>query len=296
MQVVIDKLLGAAQEGLSTIICLFLQTIFSDVNNQIGTIGNIVAETPASWNTEIFNMMVSVCNAAIVPIANLMLGCIFCYEIVAAIIDNNNLHDTNIMEVIYKSLIKLAIAIPIVTHVYDITMGIFELGAWTVRQSVGAINDSTNIDIGLSIDTIKANLLEMETSWLTIGYLVILVITAFIVSWALKAIYIVINVVVIGRMIEIYMYCCLGPIPFTSILNKDMSSMGQNYIKSIVALALQGLLMMLCVGIYAALVQGLTISDAELEMGLLKILLMSIVLCFSLIKTGSVAKSILNAH
>lgn len=87
-------------------------------------------------------------------------------------------------------------------------------------------------------------------------------------------------VIVYGRMIEIYLLTSLAPIPFATVPNRETGHMGQNYFRSLFAVGFQGLLILVCVAVGAIWgCVGYTV-----------------LLCFTLFKTGSLAKSIFGCH
>ena len=110
--------------------------------------------------------------------------------------------------------------------------------------------------------------------------------------WALN---IIIFVIVYGRMLEIYMMTSLAPIPVATLANREVGSMGQNYLKSLFAVGFQGLLILLCVGIYAVLVQSIATTGDPIG-AIWSCVGYTVLLAFMLFKTGSIAKSIFSAH
>jgi hypothetical protein len=116
-----------------------------------------------------------------------------------------------------------------------------------------------------------------------------------IISNAMKLLSILITVILYGRMIEIYLTCSIAPIPFATLTNREWGQIGNNYIRGLLALAFQGFFMMICVAIYALLVQSIIVTD-NIHKSILQIAAYTVILCFTLFKTGSLSKSIFNAH
>jgi len=265
-----------------------LSTMFGDVNEKVGTIADEVGRTPQGWNSIIFNMIQNLSENVIVPIAGMVIAYVLCYELITMITERNNLHDIDTF-MIFKWFVKAGIAVIIVTHTFDITMAVFDMAQHVVNSSSGLIHSNTGIDINSALGDMGSRFEEME-----IPELLLLVLETMIVSLGMKIMSIVITVVLYGRMIEIYAYCSLSPIPFATMTNREWGSMGQNYLKGLFALAFQGFLMMVCVGIYSVLVNDMIIAS-NIHSAIFSLASYTVILCFSLMKTGSLSKTIFGA-
>lgn len=284
-----DKIEEAIHDFLSDVCGGIFVNIFDDVNASTGKIAAEVGKTPSQWNIDIFNMIKNLSNNVIIPIAGLIITFVLCYELITAITEKNNMHDIG-TETFFKFIFKACVAVFLLSHTFDIVMAIFDVGQWVVNQSASSISKDTNVDVLSMYLQFKSGLDAMD-----VGELFLLMIEALIVSLAVKAIAVLVTVVLVNRMIEIYLYCSIAPIPFATFTNREWGNTGTNYIRSLVALAFQAFFIMVIVGIYAALVKGL--ADAtDLHGMLLKIGAYSIILCMSLFKTSSISKSIFNAH
>lgn len=259
--------------------------MFDDVNTKVGTIAADVGQTSQAWNSSVFNLLQNLSETVIVPIAGLIITFILCYELISMIVEKNNLHDVDTW-MFFKYIFKACVAVYIVTHTFDITMAVFDLGQYIVSNSAGVISGNTNIDISAALTDIETTLEAMG-----IGELFLLVLETALVSLCMKVLSVCITVVIFGRMIEIYMYCSVGAIPFATMANREWGQIGSNYLRGLVALALQGFFIMVCVGIYAVLVNGFTATN-----NLHTTAAYTVVLCITLFKTSSISKSILNAH
>ncbi len=289
MGAIFDKITDFIKEFLISLITGSLGTMFDDVNTKVGTIAADVGQTPQSWNSSIFNLLHNLSETVIVPIAGLIITFILCYELINMIMEKNNMHDIDTF-MFFKYLFKACVAVYIVTHTFDITMAVFDLGQYIVTRSAGVIVANTNIDISAALTDIETTLNAMG-----IGELFLLVLETALISLCMKILSICITVVIFGRMIEIYMYCSVGAIPFATMSNREWGQIGNNYLRGLVALSLQGFFIMVCVGIYAVLVNGFTVTN-NLHTTIFTIAAYTVVLCITLFKTGSISKSILNAH
>ena len=266
-----------------------LDTMFGDVNEKVGTIAAEVGQTPQAWNSNIFSMIETLSENVIVPIAGLVITYVLCYELISMVIDKNNLHDVDTF-MFFKWFFKAWVAVWIVTHTFDLTMAVFDLGQHIVSGAAGVIGSETNIDIADALASLTATLEEME-----IPELLLLVMETSLVSLCMKIMSVLITVILYGRMIEIYLACSVAPVPFATMANREWGQIGNNYLKSLIALAFQGFLIMLCVGIYAVLVNDLTVAD-NLHSAIFSVAAYTVILCFSLFKSGSLAKSLFNTH
>ena len=266
-----------------------LDGMFDQINNEVGEVASTVGQTPADWNAGVFSMIRSLSDNVVVPIAGIILTFVLCYELITMIIEKNNLHDFETFT-LYKWIFKVFVAVYLVTHTFDITMAIFEVGQSVVQQSSGVINGSTNIEFAAALGDVEAQLETME-----IGELFGLLVETMLLKITMPILSFCVMIVLIGRMIEIYIYCSVGAIPFSTMVNRDWGQMGNNYLRGLVALGLQGFFIMVCVAIYAILV-GQIGSAENIHIAIWQCAGYTVLLCFSLFKTGAVSKSIFNAH
>lgn len=276
-----DLLIGSIQGNLTN--------MFGDVNEKVETIAADVGQTPQGWNSGIFSMIQTLSENVIIPIAGLIITYVLCYELITMVTEKNNLHDFDTFT-FFKWFLKAWVAVFIVTHTFDITMAVFDLAQNVVSRSSGIISGETSINIDSALGSMQSDLEAME-----IPELLLLVMETFLVSFGMKIMSIVITVVLYGRMIEIYAVCSLAPIPFATMTNHEWGNIGQNYIKSLFALAFQGFLIMVCVGIYSVLVNEMVVAE-NLHTAIFSIASYTVILCFSLLKTGTLAKSIFSAN
>lgn len=263
--------------------------IFSDANAATGTIAHDVGLTPSQWNGTIFAMIRNLSNNVIIPIAGMIITFVLCYELITAITEKNNMHDIDTF-LFFKYIFKACVAVFLLSHTFEITIAIFDVGQWVVNQSASSISNDTYVDVLSIWGSLRGTLDSME-----IGDLLLLAIEAAVISLAIKAIAILVTVVLTTRMIEIYLYCSVAPIPFATMTNREWGNIGTNYVRNMLALAFQGFCIMVIVGIYSALVKDIT-TATDLHSVVMKLGVYSVVLCLSLFKTSSISKSIFNAH
>ena len=265
-----------------------LNNIFDAVNGQVGEIATEVGTTPQNFSPAIFNMIRNLSENVIMPIAGILLTFIACYELIQLIISYNNLANFETW-FIFKWIFKTFVAVELITHTFDFTMAIFEVAQTVVTNAGGIISGTTAVDAS-TLATMQSTVEAKD-----IGPLLCLLLQTWIIQLFTLILSVVIYVIVNARMIEIYLMVSLAPIPFSTFGNKDQSMIGQNYVRSLFALGFQGFLIMVCVGIYAVLIQSAAFTT-DIVGSLWKVLGFTILLAFTLFKTGAVAKSVLHAH
>ena len=289
MQSILDAINEWIKELLIGAINGNLSTMFGDVNEKVGTIAAEVGKTPQAWNANIFSMIQSLSENVIVPIAGLVITYVLCYELISMVIDKNNMHDFDTF-MFFKWFFKAWVAVFLVTHTFDITMAVFDVAQHVVARSAGVIGGSTSIDVASALSSLQAGLDSLE-----VPELLLLTMETTLVSFGMKIMSIIITVVIYGRMIEIYLYCSVSPIPFATLTNREWGQIGNNYLRGLIALGFQGFLIMVCVGIYAVLVKSMVIAD-NLHTAIFSLAAYTVLLCFMLLKSGSIAKSLFSAH
>lgn len=289
MQSILDKLAEWLKELLISGILGNLSGMFDTVNTKVGEIAGEVGMTPSAWNGGVFNLIRSLSETVIIPIAGIILTFVMCYELIQLVIEKNNLHDVDTW-IFFKWIFKTFVAVFLVTNTWNIAMAIFDVAQNVVSQSGGIISGSTSIDLSTAIPDMEAQLEAMD-----LGPLLGLWFQSMVVGLTMNILSICIFLVVYGRMIEIYLVTSVGPIPFATMSNREWSSVGQNYLKSLIALGFQAFLIMICVGIYAVLIQEISTAD-NISAAIWGCMGYTVLLCFTLFKTGSMAKGIFSAH
>ena len=289
MESILDKITEWLKTMLVEGIITNLSGMFDNVNQQVGEIAGQVGLTPAAWNAGVFSMIRSLSESVIIPIAGVILAFVMTYELIQMVIDRNNLHDIDTW-IFFKWIFKTFVAVLLVTHTFDIVMGIFDMAQSVVNSASGVISADASVDLATTVADLQTRLTAME-----LGPLFGLWFQSLFIGFTMQALSICIFLVIYGRMIEIYLVTSVGPIPMATMVNREWGCMGQNYLRSLLALAFQAFLIMVCVGIYAVLVQNIA-TETDIIKAVWTTLGYTVLLCFTLFKTGSLAKSIFNAH
>ena len=274
-----ELLLGGIQANL--------ESMFLDINNKVGAVATDVGKTPMGWNGDVFAFIKSINDSVIIPIAGLIITAVLCIELINMVMQKNNMHDTDTFE-FFKYIIKMWIAVWLVSHAFEFSMAVFDVAQHMVNKAAGVINTSATVSgdqIVAMMDTLKEK---------GLGELVMILFETSLIKVAIQVISVVIMLVVYGRMFEIYVYSSVSAIPFATMGNKEWGQIGTNYIKGLFALGLQGLFLMVCLGIYAVLVKTIKITD--IHTSTFTILGYAVLLGLMMLKSGTLAKSVLNAH
>ena len=266
-----------------------LSGLFDSINTRVADVASTVGKTPQAWNGSIFSMIKSLSENVVVPIAGIILTFVMCLELIQLLIDRNNMHDFETF-IFFKWIFKTFAAVLIVTNTWNIVIGVFDVAQHVVSQAAGVIIGETALDVSTLLGDMEAKLMEMDIGplfglWFQSSLM-------GIIAWVLS---ICIFIIVYGRMIEIYMVTSVAPIPMATMVNWEWGQMGQNYLRSLFALGFQAFLIMVCVGIYAVLVQNISVGS-DVSAALWTCIGYTVLLCFTLFKSSSVAKSIFNAH
>ena len=265
-----------------------LEGLFDTVNTRVGEISVQVGTTPAAWNAGVFSLIRQLSETVILPIAGLILTFVATYELIQMILEKNNMHEFDVAN-IYKWVFKTTCAILILSNTFNIVMAVFDVSQSVIASSAGIIGGSTDVTPDM-LDTLEASLEAMEP-----GPLLGLFLQSFVIKLTMFALNIFIFVIVYGRMVEIYLLTSLAPIPVATLTNREAGQMGQNYLRSLFAVGFQGMLILVCVAIYAVLVQGIATGGDPIG-ALWGCIGYTVLLCFILRKTGTSAKSVFNAH
>lgn len=265
-----------------------LSGMFDSVNQQVGQIAGDVGTTPANFSPAVFSMIRNISESVILPIAGMVLTFIACYELIQMLIEHNNLANFETWT-FFKWVFKTFLAVTLISNTFNITMAVFDVAQQVISRSGGLISGSTSVS-DATLTAMQATLEGMD-----LGPLLGLYLQTFVVQVMMLALSAIIFVIVYGRMVEIYLMVSLAPIPFATFGNHEQSHTGQNYLRSLFALGFQGFLIMICVGIYAVLIQNLSFSDNIIS-SIWGVMGYTVLLAFTLFKTGSLAKSVFTAH
>ena len=284
---IFDKIKEFFQKLLLEGIQANLNSMFIDINDQVGSIAKDVGKTPMGWNSDVFSFIKNINDNVIIPIAGLIITAVLCIELINMVMQRNNMHDTDTFE-FFKYIIKMWVAVWLASHAFTFSMAVFDVAQHLVNQSAGVINTSATV----SSDQIVSMVDGLKSKEL--GELVMILLETSLIKVAIQVMSIIIMLVVYGRMFEIYVYCSVSAIPFATMGNKEWGQIGTNYIKGLFAIGLQGLFLMICLGIYSVLVKTIKITD--IHASIFMVLGYAILLGLMMLKSGTLAKSILNAH
>lgn len=284
-----DKVTEWLKELLIGSIMSNLTGLFDNVNRQVAGIADNVGTTPQAWNGGVFGMIRNLSDNVILPIAGVILALVATLELIQMIVDRNNMHDMDTF-MLAKWVFKTACAVVIVTNTWNIVMAVFDVAQSVVSRASGLVIADTDIRIDSVIVGLEAKLAEME-----LGALFGLWVQSMFVGFTMWALAICIFIITYGRMVEIYLVTSVAPIPMATMANREWGQMGQNYLRSLFALGFQAFLIIICVAIYAILVRGIAV-ESDVSTAIWTCMGYTVLLCFTLFKTSSLARSIFHAH
>ena len=288
MDYIWESITAGLKEWLVEGIMGHLSGMFNAINQQVGNVAVQVGTSPADFSPRIFSMIQDISESVMIPIAGIILTMIACYELIQMIVDHNNMNNFETW-IFFKWIFKTFVAVMLITNCFNITMAVFDVSQHVISNAAGLVSGSTAIDAA-GLDRLEDTLMGMGVGWL-VG----LFLQSFILNVTMWALSILIFIIVYGRMIEIYLMVSLAPIPFATFGNREQSQIGQNYLRSLLALGFQGFLILVCVAIYAVMIQSISFSDAIIA-SIWGIVGYTVLLCFTLFKTGSLSKAVFSAH
>ena len=265
-----------------------LSGVFDSVNKEVEDVAVQLGTSPVNFSPEVYSMIRNISESVIIPVAGMILTFIACCELIQMVIDHNNLANFETW-VFFKWVFKTFVAVILISNTFNITMGVFDLAQHVISESSDIVSESTVVDYAMR-DELKDKLMEKDLGTLFLTFL-----NSFVLHITLTAVSIIVFVIIYGRMIEIYLMVSLAPVPFSTFGNREQSQMGQNYLRSLLALGFQGFLLIVCVGIYAMMIKGVAVDD-DVIASIWSVVGYTVLLCFTLFKTGSITKSVFNAH
>ena len=280
-----EELIKKIHELLEGFVLANMEFMYEDVNTRVGTIATEVSKTPQAWNGDIFSLIRRLTDSVMMPIAGAIITYVLCYELISMVIEKNTLHDLDTW-LFFKYVFKAAIAVYLVSHTMDITLAFFDVGKHLASSASGIIASSTDVDVKVLMEKMKEQMSEME-----IGELFALGMESAFVSVLMKIMSVVITVTLYARMIEIYLYISVAPIPFATLTNREWGQIGTHYIKGLLALAFQAFFIMVCVGIYGVLVANIQMSE-NIHSALFGVTGYALLLMIAIRKTGAQARSV----
>ena len=289
MDLLFNALTDWIKELLAGAIASNLTGMVDSVNSKVGDIATQVGQTPQGWNGGIFSMIQNLSNNVMLPIAGVILALVMTMEFIHIIMDKNNMAEIDTWSFLMW-VFKTACAILIVSNTWNIVMAVFDVAQQVVNNASGIIAGNTAIDLSSTLSNLESTLMEMD-----LGPLVGLWFQSMVVGLTMNVLSILITLICFGRMIEIYLVTSVAPIPMATMMNHSWGQMGQNYLRSLAALAFQGFLIIVCVAIYAVLVQNMVV-ETDISLAIWTVMGYTVLLCFTLFKTSSIARSVFNAH
>jgi len=286
MEGIFEKLNEFIKEILQDWVASNLADMFTDVNAQVGDIAGEVSKTPVTWNNSIFQMMQGISESVIVPVAGIVIAYVLCYELISMVMEKNNMQDFD-TSMFFRYLFKAAIGVWLVSNTFQIVMAVFDVASDAVNSAAAYVSGNTSIDMEQTIN----DMFQTSVQNMGVGELIALGLETSVVKLGMKVMSVLITVILYGRMIEIYLYISVAPIPFATFTNREWGDIGTNYLKGLMALAFQGFFIMMCVAIYAVLVSSIAYAD-NVHSAIWSAVAYAVLLCFALFRTSGLSKTV----
>ena len=286
MEVIFEKLNEFIKEILQEWVASNLADMFTDVNAQVGDIAGEVSKTPATWNNSIFQMMQGISESVIVPVAGIVIAYVLCYELISMVMEKNNMQDFD-TSMFFRYLFKAAIGVWLVSNTFQIVMAVFDVASDAVNSAAAYVSENTSLDMEQTIN----DMFQTSVQNMGVGELIALGLETSVVKLGMKVMSVLITVILYGRMVEIYLYISVAPIPFSTFTNREWGDIGTNYLKGLLALAFRGFFIMMCVAIYAVLVSSIAYAD-NVHSAIWSAVAYAVLLCFALFRTGGLSKTV----
>ena len=286
MEGIFEKLNEFIKEILQEWVASNLADMFTDVNAKVGDIAGEVSKTPATWNNSIFQMMQGISESVIVPVAGIVIAYVLCYELISMVMEKNNMQDFD-TSMFFRYLFKAAIGVWLVSNTFQIVMAVFDVASDAVNSATAYVSGNTSLDMEQTIN----DMFQTSVQNMGVGELIALGLETSVVKLGMKVMSVLITVILYGRMIEIYLYISVAPIPFATFTNREWGDIGTNYLKGLLALAFQGFFIMMCVAIYAVLVSSIAYAD-NVHSAIWSAVAYAVLLCFALFRTGGLSKTV----
>ncbi len=268
-----------------------LEQILLYVNKIAEEVGAELGKSPESFNAQVFKLLETFSKNVVLPIGILILTIVLVTNLCKSLLDDREMQ--NPLKVYFFFIITSVFAVILVTNSFEITNFIINISQTIVDKAL-TLFDKEATSITGDITKFEETLKTMEVSQI-FGIWLMLILTV-IIMWLVR---ILVQIVILGRFIEIFMRISIAPIPFATFFNRDLSSTGYNFVKSMVAVSLQAILIMVVIAIYRGTLSSIAVdvgSQEILMLFLIKILGINLTLVFMLFQTKRIADSILSVH
>ena len=280
-----DWFRGLCQGGAKSAVKWFLES----VQGMPDDAAKYLTENPETFSGgTVFTIIREISINAIVPIAIIILTMIVCYDFISQFM-NRSTRDMD-LEIVFKLCFKLGIGIFLLNHVFDLTIGIFEIGQTAVERLVETTSGNSDLITDGTLSVLEEKI-DKTGAAECIG-LMLVSLVCYLIQLICS---IFVQVICISRMLEIYIYCSISPIPIATLTNREWGGVGTNFIKNLFALAFQAFMMEICLVLFNALISGALVAEGSVIASICNCLVIGIMLCFTMLKCGSISKSIFNA-
>lgn len=296
-----NVLAGASSSAIDSALNLFKNGLNSD-----NIVGDALTTTPNAYEGgDIFLIIDNICDNIVAPIGGMILVIILLYELISVVIGGNNFREFD-TSIFFKWIFKCLCGIILISHTSDLIIGVFSMGSGITKDALelAVTGDVITEEISTIAGDIQTMLTtQCEGDW---GILVTFLLFSLIMWIAVVASLVIVMLVIISRMIEAFMYISIAPIPMSTFMNKEWGTIGNNWLRNLLAIAFQGVFIVVAIALFQTMftvtLQGMLEVDLtdgasiDLYFSMILCIVWAIALCFTVFRSSSVSKSVFNAH
>lgn len=296
-----NVLAGASSSAIDSALNLFKNGLNSD-----SIVGDALTTTPNAYEGgDIFLIIDNICDNIVAPIGGMILVIILLYELISVVIGGNNFREFD-TSIFFKWIFKCLCGVILISHTSDIIIGVFSMGSGITKDALelAVTGDVITEEIATIAGDIQTMLTtQCEGEW---GILVTFLLFSLIMWIAVVASLVIVMLVIISRMIEAFMYISIAPIPMSTFMNKEWGTIGNNWLRNLLAIAFQGVFIVVAIALFQTMftvtLQGMLEVDLtdgasiDLYFNMILCIVWAIALCFTVFRSSSVSKSVFNAH
>lgn len=255
----VQKLMNGFRDIFYELAYSNLSNMLSDLNEKVATISTELSTAPDAWQGgTIWELIVKIAEQVALPVAGTVFTFVVLWELISMLVQPNNLADIDFVSVLMKWLIKTIVAAWFISNALTICNCFFGIGASMVSKTTTVLNqqvtDNTQGSVLLKYLSDNYGDQDEDAESGDVSGLISLTVSTWFIDVIIKFMGILITIILYSRMISIYLHCAVAPLPMATVTNHHMSNIGIGYMKNVFALAMQAVLMMICVAIYGVLV------------------------------------------
>ena len=219
-----------------------IQNALDTWNEKLAEIWRLLSQSPTEFKGgAVWNVMVNI-NGALKAVGYALLVLFF---LIGIIKHYNSFSEVKRPEQAIKLFLRFVIAKTVVTYGLDLMLAVFKVMQGVISKAISAsgIGGGTNMVLPSSI----INAIEECSFWESIPLWAVTIIGSLVVT----VLSFIMILTVYGRFFKLYMYAAIAPIPLSSFAGEGTSNIGKSFLKSFVAVCLEGAIIVIACIIYS---------------------------------------------